>query len=339
MTALRTSRPAAGAAILGTGQYRPQRVVDNEEICRHIDSSDQWIRERTGIVTRRFAGPDENVVTMGVAAGRRALERAGVDPARLDMVIAATITHMYQTPAAAPQIAHALGASAASAFDLGAACSGFCHGVGVADGLIRSGAARYVLLVGTEKMTDIVDIADRSISFIFADGAGAMLIGPSDEPRIGPTVWGADGGEAGLITQERAWSAPRPDDDTLTYPYLRMEGRPVFRWSVFEMPAVARQATEAAGLELGDLAAMIPHQANNRIIEAMVKQLKLPEHVVVSHDIVTTGNTSGASVPLATDTLLAEHPELAGRPALLIGFGAGLAYAAQVVTLPGTPPR
>lgn len=336
MTTLRQAPGAAGGVILGTGAYRPDRVVTNDEICQVIDSSDQWIRERTGIVTRRFAAPDETPVTMGIAAGRKALEASDLDASEIDVVITSTISHMLSTPAAAPMIADALSATPAAAFDLSAACAGFCHSIGLAESMIRSGAARHVLLIGSEKMTDIIDPTDRSSAFIFADGAGAMVIGPSPISQIGPTIWGSDGSAAAMIIQDEPWTALREplDRGTIPFPAVKMQGQSVFRWSVFKMPPVARRAVEAAGITMGDVSAFIPHQANNRIIEAMAKQLKLPDHVVVSHDIIHTGNTSGASVALATDAMLAERPELSGTYALLIGFGAGLAYAAQVVRLP-----
>ena len=336
MTTLRQAKGAAGGAILGTGSYRPERVVTNDEICHVIDSSDQWIRERTGIITRRFAASDETPVTMGTAAGRRALETSGIAAAEIDVVITSTISHMISTPAAAPMIADALGATPAAAFDLSAACAGFCHSIGLADSMIRSGAARHVLLIGAEKMTDIIEPTDRSSAFIFADGAGAMVVGPSADQQIGPTIWGSDGSAAGMIAQDAPWTALRAgqDRDAAVFPSVKMQGQGVFRWSVFKMPPIARQAVEAAGITMDDVSAFIPHQANNRIIDAMAKQLKLPEHVVVSHDIIHSGNTSGASAALAADAMLGERPELSGTYALLIGFGAGLAYAAQVVRLP-----
>lgn len=330
-----------GSSIIGTGSYRPSRVVSNDEICQLIDSSDEWIRERTGIISRRFAGPEETAVTMGIAAARTALDAAQVAPADVDVVITATITHMLQTPAAAPMIADALGATPAAAFDLGAACAGFCHGLGVADSLIRSGVARTVLVIGSEKMTEIIDPTDRSSAFIFADGAGAMVVSATTQPGIGPTIWGSDGGAAETITQDQQWNvlrAPQGRDD-LAYPSVKMQGQSVFRWSVFTMPAVARRAVEAAGLTMEDISVFVPHQANDRIIGAMVKQLKLPPTVEVSHDIIHTGNTSGASIPLATDAMLTERPELGGSYALLIGYGAGLSYAAQVVRLPAASGR
>jgi 3-oxoacyl-[acyl-carrier-protein] synthase III len=320
------------ARILSVGAYRPERIVTNEEICENIDSSDQWIRERSGIVSRRWARPDETVVDMAEAASVEAVERAGLTGSDIDVVLVATVTHPYQTPAAAPLLAHRIGATPAAAFDISAACAGFCHGVSLAHDMIRGGSAGNVLLVGVEKLSDFTDIHDRSSAFIFGDGAGAVVIGPSDVPGIGPTLWGSDGAAWDVITQKHSWIDVR--DHTTEWPNLRMAGQSVFRWAVWQMAPIARKTLEASGIEPEDLAAFIPHQANVRIIDAMIKQLGLPESVPVSRDIAETGNTSAASIPLAMDRMLADGSAPSGGLALLIGFGAGLAYASQVVVLP-----
>lgn len=325
--------PASHARITGVGAYRPERVVTNAEICERIDSSDEWIRERSGIVTRRFAAKDETVVDMAEAAARDALAAAGLTGADVDVVLVATVTHLLQTPAAAPLVAHRLEATPAAAFDISAACAGFCHGVSLANDMVRAGTARHVLVIGVEKLSDITDPTDRGSAFIFGDGAGAVVISASDEPGIGPTVWGSDGGQWDVITQNQPWDRLREDDD-LEWPTLRMAGQSVFRWAVWQMAPVARKAIEAAGIAPEQLDAFIPHQANVRIIDAMVKQLGLPAHVPVARDIAQTGNTSAASIPLAMHRMLAEGEAPSGGLALLIGFGAGLAYAAQVVRLP-----
>jgi len=201
-----------------------------------------------------------------------------------------------------------------------------------ADALIRSGAAHYALVIGAEKLSDIVDPTDRSISFLLGDGAGAVVIGPSDFPGIAAAVWGSDGSKADAVGMDATLTEYR--DGSAQWPTLRQDGQTVFRWAVWEMAKVAKQALEAAGVTADDLAAFIPHQANMRIIDEFAKQLKLPETVIVARDIATTGNTSAASIPLATHRLLAEHPELSGGLALQIGFGAGLVFGAQVVVLP-----
>jgi 3-oxoacyl-[acyl-carrier-protein] synthase III len=330
---LQAPRGAQFSQILSTGGYRPERVVTNDEICQHIDSSDEWIRSRSGIVSRRFAAPDESVIDMAEAASRQAIERAGMTGADIDAVLVATVTYPMQTPAAATILAHRLGATPAAAFDISAACAGFCHGVSLANDMVRGGSARHVLVVGVEKLTDFNDPTDRGAAFIFADGAGAVVIGPSDTPGIGPTIWGSDGSNFDAIINKSSWLEYR-DDPERQWPFLVMQGQKVFRWAVWQMSPVAQKAIDAAGIEAGDLEAFIPHQANMRIIDAMIKQLGLPEHVKVARDIADTGNTSAASVPLAMDRMLTEGQAESGGLALLIGFGAGLAYAAQVVRLP-----
>ncbi|GAB2676856.1 beta-ketoacyl-ACP synthase III [Thalassiella azotivora] len=325
-------RGAEHARLLSVGSYRPERVVTNDEICEHIDSSDQWIRERSGIVSRRFAAPDESVTDMAEHASRVALERAGISGADVDVVLVATVTHPYQTPSSAALLAHRLGATPAAALDVSAACAGFCYGVGLASDMVRAGSARHVLVVGVEKLSDFTDSHDRSTAFIFGDGAGAVVVGPSDVPGIGPTQWGSDGSAWDVISQKHSWIDVR--DHTTEWPALRMAGQSVFRWAVWQMAPVARKTLEASGVAPEDLAAFIPHQANVRIIDAMVKQLGLPESVPVARDIVDTGNTSAASIPLAMDRMLSEGEAASGGLALLIGFGAGLAYASQVVVLP-----
>jgi len=322
-----------GARIMSIGADRPERVVTNDEICEFIDSSDQWIRERSGIVSRRFAAKDESVLDMAEKAGRLAIERSGLAAADIDLVVVATVTYPWQTPAAATILADRLGTTPASAFDLGAACSGFCYALGVANDMIRAGSARHVLLVGVEKLSDFTDLHDRGSAFIFADGAGAVVIGPSPTPDIGPTISGADGAQWEAIRQTESWVDYR-DSGHLKWPTVQVAGQTVFRWAVWQMPPVAHKAVEAAGLALGDLDVFIPHQANMRIIDAMVKRLQLPPHVAVARDIADTGNTSAASVPLAMERILADGKARSGDLALLIGFGAGLAYAAQVVVLP-----
>jgi 3-oxoacyl-[acyl-carrier-protein] synthase III len=314
------------------GSYRPERVVTNEEICHYIDSSDEWIRERSGIVSRRFAARDETVTDMAASASEAAIKRAGLTGSDIDAVLVATVTHPYQTPSSASLLAHRLGATPAAAMDISAACAGFCYGLQLAADMVRGGSAGNVLVVGVEKLSDFTDRYDRSTAFIFGDGAGAVVIGPSETPGIGPTIWGSDGAQWDVITQKHSWIEVRDHD--VDWPALRMAGQSVFRWAVWQMAPVAQKALDAAGVDAGDLAAFIPHQANMRIIDAMVKQIGLPAHVPVARDIAEAGNTSAASIPLAMDRMLAEGEAPHGGLALLIGFGAGLVYAAQVVELP-----
>ena len=325
------ARPG-GARVCSVGAYRPERVVYNKEICEPIDSTDEWIQQRSGIVSRRYASPAETIVDMAVCAGRAALARAGIPPAAVGAVLVASMSHLWQSPAAAPEVAHRLGAHDAGAFDVSAACAGFCYALAVADSLVQVGSARYVLVIGSERMTDIIDPRDRSTAFLFGDGAGAMLVGPSPTPEIGPVVWGADGAGRGLIAHDESWLSLRERPGA--WPVMRMAGPEVFRWALREMPPVARAAVADAGLSVSDLAAFIPHQANARIIDKMAQSLGLPPSVVIARDIETAGNTSAASIPLAMDTLLADPDTAPQGRALLAGFGAGLSHACLVITLP-----
>ncbi|MEV7772337.1 beta-ketoacyl-ACP synthase III [Kitasatospora sp. NPDC086791] len=337
-------RPASGAQysrILGVGGYRPVRVIPNSEVLEWIDSSDEWIRTRSGIAERRWAGPEESVAEMSIQAAGKAIAQAGISPDRIGGVIVATVSHLKQTPAIATEIAERLGCGTAPAFDISAACAGFGYGLGLADGLIRAGNAEYVLVIGVERLSDLTDTSDRSTAFIFGDGAGAAIVGPSDTPGIGKLIWGSDGSQADLITQTEAWDTAFAKPDAINgageetkWPFLRMDGQPVFRWAVWEMAKVAQQALDAAGVTADQLGAFIPHQANMRITDAMIKALKLPESVPVARDIAETGNTSAASIPLAMERMLETGEAHSGDLALIIGFGAGLVYAAAVVTLP-----
>ncbi len=325
------STGAAHAGVLGLGSYRPRRIVPNSEILEHIDSSDEWIQTRSGIKERRWASEDETVLMMSTNAAKEALADSGIDPAQIGCVVVATVTHLYQTPAIATQIAVAVGAPTAAAFDISAACAGFCYGIALANDLVRGGSAKYVLVIGVERLSDITDRTDRGTAFIFADGAGAAVVGPSDEAGIGPVVWGSDGTQHLVISQRESWQEAHGNAQ---WPNLMMDGNPVFRWASFEMAKTAQQALDVAGVKAEDLDLFIPHQANMRITDAMRRTLKLPEHVKVARDIERQGNTSAASVPLAIATMRENGEAKSGDLALIIGFGAGLTFAAQVIRLP-----
>jgi 3-oxoacyl-[acyl-carrier-protein] synthase-3 len=327
----------AEATLLGLGVYRPRRVVPNSEVVEAIDSSDEWIQQRSGIRTRRFAGEDETVQMMSVSAARDAITAAGIEPGQVDAVIVATVSHLLQTPAVAPAVAHELGLERPAAFDLSAACAGFCYGLGLARDMVRGGTARHVVVIGVERLSDITDPTDRGTAFIFADGAGAVVVGPAPEgePGIGPVVWGSDGEQFDLIRQREDWRDAIASDHP-AMPHLVMQGNAVFRWAAFEMAKVAREVLDRSDLTLDDIDAFVPHQANKRITDAMARSLHLPERVAVAHDIVDQGNTSAASVPLALHRLVSEGAVRPGQRALLLAFGAGLAYAGQVVTVPPT---
>ncbi|TFC72095.1 ketoacyl-ACP synthase III [Cryobacterium sp. TMS1-20-1] len=318
--------------ILSVGAARGEHLVPNDDLVEAIDSSDEWIQQRTGIITRARAGQDIDAVDLATDAAREAIERSGIDPALIDAVIVATISNSRQTPSIAAVVADRVGTNPAAAYDINAACAGYAYAVAQADALIRTGAAHYALVIGAEKLSELVDPTDRSISFLLGDGAGAIVIGPSDYPGISTTVWGSDGSKADAIHMNHTLQEYRRGE--ADWPTLRQQGQTVFRWAVWDMAKVAKKALEVAGIESADLAAFIPHQANMRIIDEFAKQLKLPESVVIARDVANTGNTSSASIPLATHRLLEEHPELSGGLALQIGFGAGLVFGAQVVVLP-----
>ena len=332
-TGLRDHRGAAHARLLGIGAHRPGRVVPNSEVVAGIDSSDEWIRQRSGIESRRWATPEETVQVMAVSAGRQALERAGLDARQVDCVIVATVSHLLQTPALATAVAHELGTDGAAAYDVSAACAGFCHGIALASDLVRGGSARHVLVVGVERLSEMTDPTDRGTAFIFADGAGAAVVGPADTPGIGPVVWGSDGEQFDLIRSRQDWRDVLASDSP-RMPHLVMQGSAVFRWASFTMAKVGLQALDRAGLGVQDLDCFVPHQANMRITDAMARSMRLPDTVCIARDIVDQGNTSAASIPLALDRMIAEGDARPGDTALLIAFGAGLAYAAQVVVVP-----
>jgi 3-oxoacyl-[acyl-carrier-protein] synthase-3 len=333
VTILQQAQPTQFSRILAIGAERGELVVTNDDIAGPIDSSDEWIRQRTGIITRRRAGADKDVLDLSEAAANKALDAAGLTGADIDVIILSTITHMHMTPSGAAILAERIGATPAAAYDVSAACAGYAYGIGQADALVRSGLARHVLVIGAEKLSEIIDPTDRSISFLLGDGAGAAIVGPSDTPGIGPTVWGSDGAKATAIRQTHSWTELR-EDPSLGWPTLRQDGPTVFKWASFQMAPVAEKAMAEAGVTAQDIQVFIPHQANMRIIDQMKKQLGLPESVVIARDIAETGNTSAASIPLAADRLLAEGQARSGDLALQIGFGAGLVYAAQVVVLP-----
>jgi 3-oxoacyl-[acyl-carrier-protein] synthase III len=333
MTTLKQASGSHATRILSLGAARGDTVVSNDDIAGPIDSSDEWIRQRTGIIERRRSSALESALDLAVAASNEAITKAGIEPHEVGAVIVATISNTVQTPSLAARLADIIGATPAAAYDISAACAGYTYGIAQADALIRAGVARYVLVVGAEKLSDFAKPTDRSISFLLGDGAGAAIVGPSDTVGIGPTVWGSDGSKWDAVGMDRptkeAFSDPEGE-----FPTLRQDGQTVFRWAVWEMAKVAQEALEKSGVSAEELTAFVPHQANMRIIDEFAKQLGLPESVLIARDIQTTGNTSAASIPLAMHRLLEEHPEASGGFALQIGFGAGLVFGAQVVTLP-----
>ncbi|MGH3938493.1 MAG: beta-ketoacyl-ACP synthase III [Pseudonocardiaceae bacterium] len=325
---MRQPAPADGARILGLGSSQPEQIVTNADIAaRGVATTDEWIRDRVGIVERRFARRDESVVDLAVDAGAKAVADAGLAPADIDAVLVATCTMPSFIPNAAGQTADRIGVHASPAFDINAACAGFCYGLGSAADMIRAGSARHVLVVGAEKLSDWVDPLDRSTCIIFADGAGAAVVGAIDggPPGIGPIAAGSAGDLVDTIVVADRNS------------FLRQEGQAVFRWATTRVAPVALRALELAGLVPADVDVLVPHQANLRIVEAIAKRLRAAgarPDMVVADDIVRSGNTSSASIPIALDHMRAEGRVRSGDVALLIGFGAGLSYAGQAVILP-----
>ena len=313
-----------GSRVLAFGGYQPDKVVTNDDLATIVETNDEWIRSRVGIASRRVAAADETVADMAEAAGAKALAASGLEPPAIDLVIVATCSPKVPLPNVAATVAYRLGIVAPGAYDLNAACAGFCYAMATASDAVRAGSARNVLVIGAEKMTDWLDWTDRSTCIIFADGAGAAVVGPvpDGEPSgIGPVVWGSAGDLADKITI-------REDNRA-----IRQDGQAVFRWATTALHPVALEACARAGVSPADLTAFIPHQANLRIIEAIARKLGIPRELVAD-DIVHAGNTSSASIPLALSRMAEQGRLEPGTPALLIGFGAGLSYAAQVITVP-----
>lgn len=332
-TTIRGTTAERYSRILSVGAYRPERVVTNAEICAYTGLKEEWIELRSGIRTRRYAGADEPLPLMATTAAAKALAAAGIEGRQLGCVIAATITHMLQTPALAVDVAHRLGARDAAAFDVSAACAGFCHAVSLANTLVSTGQVDYVLVIGSERMTDILDHDDKDTAFIFADGAGAVVVGPSETPGIGPAVWRADGSRSSVLGMTDYWT-PEIKEDPDRWPVIQMSGWKVYRWATNELAPAAREILRLAGIGVEDLDAFIPHQANMLITDHLVQELGLPERTVVARDITEAGNTSAASIPLAMERMLSTGEVASGATALLLGFGAGLVFAGQVVRLP-----
>lgn len=330
--AISQEQGAASSTILATGHVRGSRVVSNQEMCTMIDSTPEWIEQRTGITSRRWATAEETPRSMAAEAGRRALAKLDLTDDQVDAVICATVSHHRPSPSLAAYVAHDLGAFSAAAFDVNAACAGFCYSLTLADSLIRSGAATRVLVIGVEKLSEMINLADRGTAFLFSDGAGAAVVGPSSTVGVGPAVWGTASDKVETIEIED-WTevASHPE---LNHPLIAMDGRAVYKWAMTTVTAKASEAIARAGISPADLDVFIPHQANDRITDALVRHLKLPDSVTVCRDIADMGNTSAASIPIAIDRMLDRGEIHSGDLALIIGFGAGLVFAGQVIVIP-----
>ncbi len=313
----------AGSRIVAMGHYQPSRVVTNDDLAQMVDTNDEWIRDRVGIVTRRIAG-DETVADMATAAAGKALANSGLTAADIDLVVVATCTSVDRSPNVACRVAAKLGIAAPAAYDINTACSGFAYALGTADHAIRAGATRNAIVIGAEKLSDFTDWTDRSTCIIFGDGAGAAVVTATAEGEpagVGPVVWGSAPEKSDAVRIE-GWR-----------PYIAQEGQSVFRWATTALAPLALQACEKAGVDPSELAAFVPHQANTRIIDGIAKRLNIPD-AIIAKDLVESGNTSAASVPLALSKLVERREVPAGAPVLLFGFGGGLTYAGQVVRCP-----
>ncbi|MGC5032249.1 beta-ketoacyl-ACP synthase III [Micromonospora sp. DT229] len=313
----------SGSRIISLGHYQPSQVVTNHDIAQLVETNDEWIRDRVGIVSRRIAG-DETVADMAAAAAGKALANSGLTAADIDLVVVATCTSVDRSPNVACRVAAKLGIQAPGAFDVNTACSGFAYALGTVDHAIRAGASRNAIVIGAEKLSEFTDWTDRSTCIIFGDGAGAAVVTATAEgeaPGVGPVVWGSVP-ERGEAVRIEGWR-----------PYVAQEGQMVFRWATTALAPLALQACERAGVDPSELAAFVPHQANTRIIDGIAKRLNIPQ-AIIAKDLVESGNTSAASIPLALSKLVERREVPSGAPVLLFGFGGGLTYAGQVVRCP-----
>ena len=332
----RSRQTGGGAAVIaGTGAYAPERVLTNHELARLVDTSDEWIRSRTGIRERRIAGPEESTAHMGAQAARRALAAAGVAPAAVDLILVATITPDMLFPASACLVQAELGAVQSACLDLEAACSGFVYGVEVGAQFIRGGACRHVLVIGAEKLSSIIDWTDRNTCVLFGDGAGAALLAVADSPRrrgVIASTLGADGRLAHILHQPGGGARCPASEESVRQRlhFLRMAGKEVYRQAVTAMQRAAEQVLERAGLTARDLKLVIPHQANLRIIDALGERLRLrPDQLFIN--LERYGNTSAASVILALDEAVRAGQLRRGDLFMLVAFGAGLTWGASII--------
>ena len=309
-----------GSRIVALGHYQPPKVLTNDDLAKLVDTDDEWIRSRVGIRTRHIA-EGESVTDLAFRAAEKALATSGFDASTIDLVTVATCTAIDRSPNTAAQVAARLGIAAPAAYDINTVCSGFSYALATADHAIRAGAATRALVIGAEKMTDVLDWTDRSTCVIFGDGAGAAVVEASEEAGIGPVVWGSDPSKSDAVRID-GW------DPTIT-----QQGQAVFRWATTQIAPLALQACEKAGILPADLEGFVPHQANLRIIDAIAAKIGAP-NAVVARDVVDSGNTSAASIPLALSKLVERGELRSGAPVLLLGFGGGLAYAGQVVRCP-----
>ncbi|MFI6051564.1 beta-ketoacyl-ACP synthase III [Streptomyces violascens] len=310
-----------GSRVVAVGHYQPAKVLTNDDLAELVDTSDEWISSRVGIRTRHVAGPDEPVDELAANAGAKALAGAGLSPADVDLVLVATSTAVDRSPNTAARVAARLGMGSPAVMDLNVVCAGFTHALATADSLVRTGTARRALVIGADKMTAVTDWTDRSTCVLVGDGAGAAVVEASEEALIGPVLWGSVPEMGHAVRIEG------------TPPVFAQEGQSVYRWATTQLPPIAREVCERAGLTPEDLAAVVLHQANLRIIEPVARKIGAV-NAVVARDVVESGNTSAASIPMALSKLVERGEISTGDPVLLFGFGGNLSYAGQVVRCP-----
>lgn len=313
-----------GSRVVALGHYQPARVLTNDDVAAMVDTSDEWIRSRVGIRTRHVAGPDEPVDELAAHAAAKALASAGLAPADIDLVLVATSTAIDRSPNMAARVAARLGMKSPAVMDLNVVCAGFTHALATADHTLRAGAATRALVIGADKMTEIADWTDRTTCVLVGDGAGAAVVEAVPEgraPGIGPVLWGSVPEMGNAVRIEG------------TPPRFAQEGQSVYRWATTQLPPIARQVCEKAGVTPADLAAVVLHQANLRIIEPVAQKIGAV-NAVVARDVVNSGNTSAASIPMALSKLVERGEIASGDPVLLFGFGGNLSYAGQVIRCP-----
>ncbi|MEV7678368.1 beta-ketoacyl-ACP synthase III [Streptomyces sp. NPDC088341] len=313
-----------GTRIAALGHYQPAKVLTNHDLAALVDTSDEWISSRVGIRTRHMAGPDEPVDELAAHAGAKALAAAGLTPADVDLVLVATSTATDRSPNTAARVAARLSMGSPAVMDLNVVCAGFTHALATADHAVRAGSAARVLVIGADKMTAVTDWTDRSTCVLVGDGAGAAVVvatGPAEEPGIGPVLWGSVPEMGHAVRIEG------------TPPRFAQEGQSVYRWATTRLPPIAREVCARAGVTPEELAAVVLHQANLRIIEPVAQKIGAI-NAVIARDVVESGNTSAASIPMALSKLVDRGEVESGAPVLLFGFGGNLSYAGQVIRCP-----
>ncbi|MET9800584.1 beta-ketoacyl-ACP synthase III [Streptomyces sp. NPDC006368] len=310
-----------GTRIAALGHYQPAKVLTNDDLTALVDTSDEWITSRVGIRTRHVAGPDEPVDEMAAHAGAKALASAGLTPADIDLVLVATSTAIDRSPNTAARVAARLGMASPATLDLNVVCAGFTHALATADHAVRAGSATRALVIGADKMTEVTDWTDRTTCVLVGDGAGAAVVEAAPAAGIGPVLWGSVPEMGHAVRIEG------------TPPRFAQEGQTVYRWATTQLPPIARRVCERAGIAPEDLAAVVLHQANLRIIEPVARKIGAV-NAVIARDVIDSGNTSAASIPMAFAKLVERGEVESGAPALLFGFGGNLSYAGQVVRVP-----